>query len=179
MGHERKLVGGVELACPERRDRDQAARRRLLIQHPGPCSGALCRRQDCAADTCWMRFSRSGMSFRRSSSRGKRGLGPVTLSRPRRQSLGEASPPRATASSDRAVPGLDVDRIYTFNDMAAEHPIPKRRHGAALVELYSISEASSPPYTTSALDPRECRRHWRSTPTRTPRTRLPVGRRAT
>jgi hypothetical protein len=31
-----QLVGRRELACPDRRDRDKAARRWLLVQHLGP-----------------------------------------------------------------------------------------------------------------------------------------------
>ena len=36
VGHERQFVRGVELACPDRRDRDQAAWGGLLVQHFGP-----------------------------------------------------------------------------------------------------------------------------------------------
>jgi hypothetical protein len=59
-----QLVRGMELACPDRRDRDQAAwrfaapprssarrNRWLLVEHTSPCDRAVCLRRNCAANT--------------------------------------------------------------------------------------------------------------------------------
>jgi len=100
-------VGGVELD-----DQDAGGG---FLRHLGPCGRAVCLLQNCAANTCSRKLSRSGMSLSwPSSSRGSRG-----------KRLAEAAPLEVAAASARP-PGEHARAIALRHAMLVAHFHPEQ-----------------------------------------------------